>query len=260
MGSKNAAFYLGRTVKVATRPAGGGRVHELCIRGAHVRACVCGGGGVRGRGGGGGREGGGSRAAPRAARRAGAPRAAARPPAPHTAREPRPNTRRRLLQTPIPNTDFVFERTPGEELERRFRAGEAVYEEDLVTRPPGVSPGVTGDAAGGATGGVTPDVEAGFAPAARWLAEEAPAAAPAAAAAGAGAPPGGGGEPGGGENGGGEANSGGGGGGFTRVVVGDLKPDVLAALGDDSSALGVLRDLAHLYHYYTHGPKGNAFL
>ncbi len=33
VGSKNAAFYLGRTVKVATRPPGGGRVHELCIRG-----------------------------------------------------------------------------------------------------------------------------------------------------------------------------------------------------------------------------------
>jgi hypothetical protein len=48
--------------------------------------------------------------------------------------------------------------------------------------------------------------------------------------------------------------------GFTRVVVGDLKPDVLAALSDDEGALGVLRDLAHLYHYYIHGPRGNAFM
>jgi hypothetical protein len=51
-----------------------------------------------------------------------------------------------------------------------------------------------------------------------------------------------------------------GGGSFTRVVVGDLKPDALAALSDDESAMGVLRDLAHLYHYYIHGPKGNAFM
>jgi hypothetical protein len=34
VGSKNAAFYLGRTVKVATRPAGSAHVHELTIRGA----------------------------------------------------------------------------------------------------------------------------------------------------------------------------------------------------------------------------------
>jgi hypothetical protein len=43
------------------------------------------------------------------------------------------------------------------------------------------------------------------------------------------------------------------------VVVGDLKPETLAALVDDG-ALSVLRDLAHLYHYYIHGPTGNAFM
>jgi len=47
---------------------------------------------------------------------------------------------------------------------------------------------------------------------------------------------------------------------FTRVVVGDLKSEVLAALADEDGALSVLRDLAHLYHYYIHGPKGNAFM
>jgi structural maintenance of chromosomes flexible hinge domain-containing protein 1 len=48
-------------------------------------------------------------------------------------------------------------------------------------------------------------------------------------------------------------------GSFTRVVVGDLKPDVLSQLAEDGG-LGVLRDLAHLYHYYIHGPAGNAFM
>lgn len=157
---------------------------------------------------------------------------------------------------------------PGDELERRFKAGEAVYEEDMVHRPPGVS-------GGGGGGGALADVEGGFTPASSWLSDEVrlrpsggaprracrphhlcadmhvmhvirvrartcmklgrPCHAPQAGAAGAAAS-------------------------FTRVVVGDLKPDVLAALADEDAALGVLRDLAHLYHYYTHGPKGNAFM
>jgi hypothetical protein len=33
VGSKNAAFYLGNTVKVVTRQAGATFVHELCIQG-----------------------------------------------------------------------------------------------------------------------------------------------------------------------------------------------------------------------------------
>jgi hypothetical protein len=106
VGSKNAAFYLGRTVKVVTRPAPGaagpaaaaaagaaGRVHELCISGA--------------------------------------------------------------------------------ELERRFRAGEVVYEEDMVHRPPGVAAAAGGGDGVGGGGGEQAAVEAGFAPAAAWLAEEA---------------------------------------------------------------------------------------
>jgi hypothetical protein len=46
---------------------------------------------------------------------------------------------------------------------------------------------------------------------------------------------------------------------FTRVVIGDLKPDVLAQLQDEAGAQALLRDLAHLYHYYLHGARGNAF-
>lgn len=34
VGSKNAAFYLGRTVKVVTKPRDSAYVHELCIQGA----------------------------------------------------------------------------------------------------------------------------------------------------------------------------------------------------------------------------------
>lgn len=46
---------------------------------------------------------------------------------------------------------------------------------------------------------------------------------------------------------------------FTRVLVYELKPDVLAQLNDGDEGRGVLRDLAHLYHYYLHGPAGNSF-
>lgn len=34
VGSKNAAFYLGRTVKVVTKTSDSAYVHELCIQGA----------------------------------------------------------------------------------------------------------------------------------------------------------------------------------------------------------------------------------
>jgi hypothetical protein len=36
VGSKNAAFYLGGSVKVVTRSADSDYVHELCIRGAEL--------------------------------------------------------------------------------------------------------------------------------------------------------------------------------------------------------------------------------
>ena len=43
---------------------------------------------------------------------------------------------------------------------------------------------------------------------------------------------------------------------FTRVVVSDLKADILQQFKDDA-AQNVCRQLAHLYHYYLHGPDGN---
>jgi len=52
---------------------------------------------------------------------------------------------------------------------------------------------------------------------------------------------------------------------FTRVVVADLKPEVLAQLvqapsGSESGGAGsICCDLAHLYHYYLHGADGNTF-
>eukprot|EP00775_Hariotina_reticulata_P002831 gene2831-3124_t len=46
---------------------------------------------------------------------------------------------------------------------------------------------------------------------------------------------------------------------FTRVMVHDLKPDVLEQLLDRDNGQSILRDLAHLYHYYLHGAQGNTF-
>jgi hypothetical protein len=43
---------------------------------------------------------------------------------------------------------------------------------------------------------------------------------------------------------------------FTRVIVSDLKADILKQLRDEA-ARNVCRQLAHLYHYYLHGAEGN---
>lgn len=40
VGSKNAAFYLGRTVKVVTKTDDSAYVHELCIQGMHCSASL----------------------------------------------------------------------------------------------------------------------------------------------------------------------------------------------------------------------------
>ncbi|GLC56261.1 hypothetical protein PLESTB_001085700 [Pleodorina starrii] len=128
VGSKNAAFFMGSTVKLATRQAGSEYVHELHIAGA--------------------------------------------------------------------------------ELERRYRDGENVYEEDLVHREPGDESTLSQE-------------ESAFGVPRAWLAEEASA------------------------------------GSFTRVTIADLRPDVLSLVRDSDSGAMVCRDLAHLYHYYLHGPAGN---
>ena len=44
---------------------------------------------------------------------------------------------------------------------------------------------------------------------------------------------------------------------FTRVIVADLKPEVLQQITDTDRYEQVCRDLAHLYHYYLHGQYGN---
>ena len=44
---------------------------------------------------------------------------------------------------------------------------------------------------------------------------------------------------------------------FTRVVVADLRPEVLQQISDSEQYETVCRDLAHLYHYYLHGEQGN---
>lgn len=43
---------------------------------------------------------------------------------------------------------------------------------------------------------------------------------------------------------------------FTRVTVADIKPDILQQFQGEE-AENVCRQLAHLYHYYLHGPQGN---
>ncbi|KAG2443092.1 hypothetical protein HYH02_009506 [Chlamydomonas schloesseri] len=154
VGSKNAAFFMGRSVKLATRTAGSQAVHELLIAGA--------------------------------------------------------------------------------ELERRYKAGEAVYEEDMVHRQPGDNSTLS-------------QQEAAFGVTRIWIAEEVTSAA---ACSGAAGPSG----PASSPSSSAPANdfpS------FTRVTITDLRPDVLALMADADSGAAVCRDLAHLYHYYLHGPAGN---
>lgn len=45
--------------------------------------------------------------------------------------------------------------------------------------------------------------------------------------------------------------------GFTRVVIGQLKPDILRQIAEDARGQKLCRALAHLYHYYLHGEEGN---
>lgn len=44
---------------------------------------------------------------------------------------------------------------------------------------------------------------------------------------------------------------------FTRVTVADVKPEILDQFQGEE-AENVCRQLAHLYHYYLHGPSGNS--
>lgn len=45
---------------------------------------------------------------------------------------------------------------------------------------------------------------------------------------------------------------------FTRVIIGDLKPEILRQMvGDGEQGPAICQELAHLYHYYLHGETGN---
>ena len=134
VGSKNAAFFMGSSVKVTTRKAGERYVHELCLAAA--------------------------------------------------------------------------------DLEARYRNNEAVYEEDMLHRNPGDESTLS-------------KMEMPFAASRSWLREET------------------------------QNEACGEGGSFTRVVVGDLKPDILQQLADDTGGAHICRELAHVYHYYLHGEGGN---
>lgn len=42
---------------------------------------------------------------------------------------------------------------------------------------------------------------------------------------------------------------------FTRVTITDLKEEVMEQIANKEAAESVCKDLAHLYHYYLHGPE-----
>jgi hypothetical protein len=134
VGSKNAAFFMGSTVKVVTKKAGERYVHELTLA--------------------------------------------------------------------------------AEDLEKRYRNQEAVYEEDMVHRNPGDTSTLN-------------SMEARFPVTHNWVHEEVKltTASPTS--------------------------------GFTRVIIGDLKPQILRQLADDQGGAKICTELAHLYHYYIHGQDGN---
>lgn len=48
-----------------------------------------------------------------------------------------------------------------------------------------------------------------------------------------------------------------GGSSFTRVMIGQVKPNVLCQIADEPGMQQLCRDLSHLYHYYLHGPQGS---
>ncbi len=49
----------------------------------------------------------------------------------------------------------------------------------------------------------------------------------------------------------------GGAGSFTRVMVGQVKQNILGQIADEAGMQQLCRDLSHLYHYYLHGPQGS---
>ncbi|KAK9800826.1 hypothetical protein WJX73_002958 [Symbiochloris irregularis] len=137
VGSKNAAFYLGRCIKMSTKQAEGRYVHELSISAS--------------------------------------------------------------------------------DLEQRYKQGQAVYEDDLVHR-------CAGDAS------TLLPMEAPFPIARSWVEHEA--------------------EQQDAEEAGPDSSS------FTRVVIGQLKADILRQVAEDAQGQKLCRALAHLYHYYLHGEDG----
>ena len=53
------------------------------------------------------------------------------------------------------------------------------------------------------------------------------------------------------------AAEGAGGSSFTRVMIGQVKPNILRQIADEPGMQQLCRDLSHLYHYYLHGPQGS---
>jgi hypothetical protein len=110
---------------------------------------------------------------------------------------------------------FISELTLGaNELEARYKTGQAVYEEDMIHRNPGDASTLS-------------PMETPFSAATQaWMEAETDV---------------------------NNSNST----SFTRVIIGDVKPDILKQMMGGERATTVCRELAHLYHYYLHGSEGN---
>lgn len=170
--------------------------------------------------------------------------------------------------------------TTAAELERRYREGQAVYEEDMLHRQPGDASSLAAyerpfpaaqamlqqevrarTCARGAhacmpqSSNAQPQPQWRRPPLIAFCCSGAAALQVAGAAEADGSPAADAGNPAGNP----AASTSSAAGSFTRVLIYDLKPDVLGQLTDEAEGQAVLRDLAHLYHYYLHGARGNTF-
>ena len=131
------------------------------------------------------------------------------------------------ISTRAEGASLVHELTlRSQELEARYREGANVYEGEILHRPPGDTS--------------TLGLEEGRMPVlGRWVRDEVASSSSAALC---------------------PSSDGEGvvwarkvGGSFTRVVISDLKPEIVERMGSE----GLCPQLAHLYHYYLHGSEGN---
>lgn len=207
VGSKNAAFFMGHSIKVSTRREDEPWVHELHLAAGELeeryRRCAQASGRWRG---------------------GGAWHVA--PPTEHQLQSPLHWSHRwgHYAACTLSCTPF---------LSCSMKCGcrqEPVYRGDMVHRNPGDASTLS-------------PMEHPFSVTRSWVASEAGAGAGTGEGEGDGAV-------------GGEANDGLGR-SFTRVLIGDLKPDIMELIMGEEAGSRICQQLAHLYHFYLHGAAGN---